>query len=82
MVNKSFVLFKAACIGVNLVEVCTRLFYCFVIVGNTSIQLPSPFSKTSRLTRSLLLLLKRSAKTTPNDVILESCTMLILFRKF
>ena len=54
--------FKEAGIGVNLVGVCTRLIYCFNITDNTSIQLPSPFSKTGRLRRSLIVQLNLSAK--------------------
>ena len=46
-------------------------YYCFVIMGMTSIQLPSPFSKTGRLRRSLIVLLKRSAKTAPYELFLE-----------
>ena len=33
-----------------------------------STRLPSPFSKTGRLRRSLIVRVKRSAKTAPNDV--------------
>ena len=68
--------------GVNLVDECNRLLYCFVIVGNISIHLPSPFSKTGRLGRFLIVRLNLSAKTAPKEVFLEKCLMLLLFKKF
>ena len=54
--------FKLPSIGENLLEVCTRLLFCFDIVGNISIQLPLPFSKTGRLGKSPRILLTFSAK--------------------
>ena len=57
--------------GVNLIDDCVLLLYCFIIVGNTSIQLASTFSKTGRLRISLIVRLKRSAKTAPRNVFPE-----------
>ena len=68
--NPSF-FFKLACIGVNLVDECILLFYCFVIIGNTSIQLASLRSKTIFLRRSLIGRLNISAKTAPYELFLE-----------
>ena len=50
---------------------CVLLIYCFVIVDNKSIQLPSPHSKTGLLSRSPIVRLKRSAKSAPKDVLPE-----------
>ena len=47
------------------------LLHCFVFVGKTSIRLASPFSKTGLLSRSLIVRLKRSAKTAPYELFLE-----------
>ena len=63
--------FKESPIGVNSVEECFLLLYCFSIAGNTSTQSPSPLNKTGRLRRILIVRLKRSAKTPPKEVFLE-----------
>ena len=68
--NPSF-LFKEASFEDSFVEVCILLLYCFVIVGKTSIQQPSHFSKTGFLRRSLILRLNLSAKTAPYEIFLE-----------
>ena len=60
----------------SLVEVCTRLLNCFVIVGKTSIQLLTPFSKKGRLRRSLTVRLNLRAKTAPYELFLEQILML------
>ena len=73
--------FKEACIGVNLVEICTPLLYCFVFMANTSIQLASSRSKTGFFETIFHNSMKRSAKTAPEEVFLEYLLIFILFRK-
>ena len=53
--------------------------YCSVIVGNTLIQIPSPFSKSGRLRRSLIVQLNLSAKTTPYELFLEKNLILFFY---
>ena len=62
MVNKSLFFFKDVCVGVNSVNVCTRLLFCFVIVDKISTQLTSFLSKTGLWSRSLIVRLHLSAK--------------------
>ena len=77
MVNISFILFfKEAWIGVSSVAECIILIFCLFFLGNTSIKLPSPLSKTGFLERSLIGGFNRFAKTAPNDVFIEHFLML------
>ena len=50
-------------------------------MGNTSIQLPSPRSKTGSLRRVLMLLLLRSEKTAPMDIFLEYLLIFLVFKR-
>ena len=63
-------------------EECIPLLYCFDIAGKTSIQLPSHFSKTGLLRRSLIVRLNLSAKRAPNELFLEYCLKILLFKNF
>ena len=60
--------FGKACMCVNLEGECIAAKLLFFMVGKISIQLAFTLSKTGLLTRSLLVRLKRSAKTAPSDV--------------
>ena len=68
--NPSF-FFKEASFGDSFVDEWILLLYCFVIVGNISIQLASPRSKTIFLSRSLIVRLNLSAKTAPFELFLD-----------
>ena len=59
---------------------CFVLLYFFVIVGNTSIQLASPSSKTGFIGRTPILQLNFSVKTAPVDVFLEQFSLLLTFK--
>ena len=50
-------------------------------MGKTSIELPSHFSKTGFLSRSLIFLSNLSAKTAPKVVFLEYLLIFLLFRR-
>ena len=71
---------KKAWIVVNLVQDCLLIIDCFVIEGNTTTQLPSHFSKTGFLRRSLIVRLIVPAKTTPTKVFPEHILRLLLFK--